>query len=120
MKILIAVASRHGSTHEIADAMARELGTAGHTVDVQSVEAVPTVDESIASIIRLHQPKKAKTGAAKTRAAKTRAQRSRANTQRRRRKANAAASPDHEAAASEAAGCDCSRSFRLRKGSSMT
>src|SRR5690349_3564329 len=51
MKILIAVASRHGSTHEIADAMARELGTAGHTVDVQSVDAVPTVDGYDAAVI---------------------------------------------------------------------
>jgi menaquinone-dependent protoporphyrinogen oxidase len=44
MKILVAVGSRHGGTHEIADAVARELGTAGHDVDVQTVEDNPTVE----------------------------------------------------------------------------
>ena len=44
MKILVAVASRHGSTHEIADALARELGTAGYDVDVQTLEDSPTVE----------------------------------------------------------------------------
>jgi menaquinone-dependent protoporphyrinogen oxidase len=51
MKILIAVASRHGSTHEIADVLARELGTAGHTVDVQSVEVSSTVEGYDAAVI---------------------------------------------------------------------
>jgi menaquinone-dependent protoporphyrinogen oxidase len=51
MKILVAVASRHGSTHEIADALARELGTAGHTVDVRAVETSPTVEGYDAAVI---------------------------------------------------------------------
>jgi hypothetical protein len=66
------------------------------SVHVTPGEGVPAVDEAIASIIRLHQPKKAK-----TRAAKTRAQRSRTNTQRKRRKADAAASSDRESASAE-------------------
>src|ERR1700674_5304151 len=51
MKILVVVASRHGSTHEIADALARELATAGHTVDVQTVEDSPTVEGYDAAVI---------------------------------------------------------------------
>jgi menaquinone-dependent protoporphyrinogen oxidase len=51
MKILVAVASRHGSTHEIADALAQELGKAGHTVDVHSVEDSPTVEGYDAAVI---------------------------------------------------------------------
>lgn len=51
MKILVAVASRHGSTHQIADAIARELGSAGHSVDVQAVEAGPTVEGYDAAVI---------------------------------------------------------------------
>jgi hypothetical protein len=48
-------------------------------------------DESIASIITLHQPKKTKTGA----------ERSRAYRQRKRQKAKAVASPNHESLSSE-------------------
>ncbi|HEV7663922.1 MAG TPA: flavodoxin domain-containing protein [Chloroflexota bacterium] len=51
MKILVAVASRHGSTHEIANALARELGAAGHTAEVQSVEDNPTVEGYDAAVI---------------------------------------------------------------------
>ena len=51
MKILVAVASRHGSTHEIADALALELGTAGHDVDVQPIEDSPTVEGTVTSEI---------------------------------------------------------------------
>src|SRR5947209_7442041 len=51
MKILVVVASRHGSTHEIADALARELGTTGHTVDVQTVEDHPYLDGYDAAVI---------------------------------------------------------------------
>ena len=51
MKILVAVASRHGSTHEIADALALELGTAGHDVDVQTIEDSPTVEGYDAAVI---------------------------------------------------------------------
>lgn len=40
MKILIAVASRHGSTLEIAEAIARALRAAGQTVDVRDVGLV--------------------------------------------------------------------------------
>jgi hypothetical protein len=54
-------------------------------------EAVPMADETIASIIPLHQPKKAKTGA----------QRARAYRQRKRQEAKAAASPIKEAPSSE-------------------
>src|SRR5258706_13890586 len=55
------------------------------------IEAVPMADESIASIIPLHQPKKAKTGA----------QRARAYRQRKRQKAKVAASPNKESPSSE-------------------
>ena len=55
------------------------------------IEAVPMADETIASIIPLHQPKKAKTGA----------QRARAYRQRKRQKAKAAASPNRESPSSE-------------------
>src|SRR6202007_2880979 len=48
-------------------------------------------DESLASIISLHQPKKAKTGA----------ERARAYRQRKRQKAKAAASPNKESPSSE-------------------
>jgi menaquinone-dependent protoporphyrinogen IX oxidase len=51
MKILVAVASRHGSTHEIADALARKFSVAGHSVDVQCVEDNPTVEEYDAAVI---------------------------------------------------------------------
>ena len=51
MKILVAVASRHGSTHEIANALARQLGRAGHTVDVQTVDDNPTVEAYDAAVI---------------------------------------------------------------------
>jgi hypothetical protein len=49
-------------------------------------EAIPTADGTVASVIRLHQPKKAKTGA----------ERARAYRQRKRQKAKAAASPNDE------------------------
>src|SRR5258707_14295436 len=55
------------------------------------IESVPTADGSIASIIPLHQPKKAKTGA----------QRARAYRQRKRQKAKATASPNKESPSSE-------------------
>jgi menaquinone-dependent protoporphyrinogen oxidase len=51
MKILVAVASRHGSTDEIADALALELGTAGHDVDVQTIEDSRTVEGYDAAVI---------------------------------------------------------------------
>ena len=56
-----------------------------------SNEAAPTADETIASIIPLRQPKKAKTDAARARAYK----------QRKRQKAKAVASPNHESLSSE-------------------
>ena len=37
MKILIVVASRHGSTRGIADAIAEEVGAAGHRVNLREV-----------------------------------------------------------------------------------
>src|SRR6476659_11425874 len=51
----------------------------------------PTADETIASIIPLRQPKKAKTGA----------QRARAYRERKRQKAKVVASPNHESPSSE-------------------
>ena len=56
-----------------------------------SSETAPTADETIASIIPLRQPKKAKTDAA----------RARAYGQRKRQKAKAVASPNHESLSSE-------------------
>jgi len=56
-----------------------------------SNEAAPTADETIASIIPLRQPKKAKTDAARARAYR----------QRKRQKARAVASPNHESPSSE-------------------
>jgi len=37
MRVLIVVASKHGSTREIAEAIAEELGGAGHEVDLREV-----------------------------------------------------------------------------------
>src|ERR1700682_6256675 len=51
MKLLVAFASRHGSTHEIANALAWQLGRAGHTVDVQTVDDSPTVEAYDAAVI---------------------------------------------------------------------
>jgi len=56
-----------------------------------SNEAAPTADETIASIITLRQPKKAKTDAARARAYR----------QRKRQKAKAVASPNQESPSSE-------------------
>src|SRR5258706_4865768 len=56
-----------------------------------SNEAAPTADETIASIITLRHPKKAKTDAARARAYR----------QRKRQKAKAVASPNHESSSSE-------------------
>jgi hypothetical protein len=53
-------------------------------------EAVPTADETIASVIPLHQPKKAKTGAERSRAYR-----------QRKRKAKAAASPKDKSPSSD-------------------
>ena len=43
MRVLIAYASRHHSTQQIAAAIARPLRAAGHTVDVRRVAAVDSV-----------------------------------------------------------------------------
>src|SRR5690606_4497835 len=40
MRILVAVASKHGSTREIAEAIAQELKSQGLDVDLQPVETV--------------------------------------------------------------------------------
>ena len=40
MNILVAVASRHGSTHEIAEVLAQELRTSGHAVAVRNARDV--------------------------------------------------------------------------------
>ena len=44
MRVLVANASRHGSTREIADAIAAELRAAGFDVDVREVGGVVDVD----------------------------------------------------------------------------
>lgn len=66
------------------------------SVHVTPSEAVPTVDETIASIIRLHQPKKARSGAAKAGAKRARAQ-----SQRKRQKPKPVVSADHDPASAE-------------------
>jgi len=43
MKVLIAVASKHGSTHEIAEAIAEEVRQAAVTVDLHEVEMVDSL-----------------------------------------------------------------------------
>ena len=45
MPILVAVASRHGSTREIAEAIADELRLAGLNADARNVEEVSNLDE---------------------------------------------------------------------------
>lgn len=44
MKILIAYASRHGSSREIAAAIAEELRNAGHEVDLEGAASVTSLD----------------------------------------------------------------------------
>jgi menaquinone-dependent protoporphyrinogen oxidase len=51
MKVLVAFASRHGSTGEIANALAQELRVSGHSVTVRSVDAVKEVDTYEAAVI---------------------------------------------------------------------
>jgi menaquinone-dependent protoporphyrinogen oxidase len=43
MNILITVASRHGSTHEIAEILAQELRVADHCVDVRNIKEDPSI-----------------------------------------------------------------------------
>jgi menaquinone-dependent protoporphyrinogen oxidase len=51
MKILVAVASRHGSTYEIAKAIGSELATHGLDVSVMPVEDVRTIEEYDAVVL---------------------------------------------------------------------
>lgn len=51
MNILLAVASKHGSTHEIADALANELRVIGHIVDVYNAAASPSPEAYDAVIL---------------------------------------------------------------------
>lgn len=44
MKALVAVASRHGSTHEIAEAIAGELRAAGIETDLREVTELSSID----------------------------------------------------------------------------
>ena len=44
MRVLVAVASRHGATREIGDEVAQVLARAGHTVDVLRPDDVERVD----------------------------------------------------------------------------
>lgn len=41
MNILITVASKHGSTREIAEAIAQEIRSAGHSVDLHDADGAP-------------------------------------------------------------------------------
>lgn len=51
MKLLVAVATRHGSTREIADAIARELRVTGLAVDVRTVAEISSIEPYDAAII---------------------------------------------------------------------
>lgn len=51
MNILVEVASRHGSTYEIADTIAQELRESGHSVDVQHAGETRDVGSYDAAII---------------------------------------------------------------------
>ncbi len=51
MNILVAVASRHGSTRDIADVIADELRASGHTVDVQNACEVSNIQKYDAAIV---------------------------------------------------------------------
>jgi menaquinone-dependent protoporphyrinogen oxidase len=51
MKTLIVVASRHGSTSGIAEALADELRSADHTVDLKTVDDAPAVENYDAAIV---------------------------------------------------------------------
>ena len=51
MNILVTVASRHGSTFEIAEAIAEELGASGHTSDLLNTIEVDTLDPYDAVIV---------------------------------------------------------------------
>ncbi len=51
MNVLVAVASRHGSTREIAHAVADELRHAGHSVDVRDARHVDNVGTYDAAVI---------------------------------------------------------------------
>ena len=51
MKLTVAVASRHGSTAEVADAIADELRDSGHEVSVLPAEAVEGTPEADAVIV---------------------------------------------------------------------
>jgi menaquinone-dependent protoporphyrinogen oxidase len=51
MNILIAVASRHGSTHDIAEVYAQELRHVGHVVDVRDVDGSLAIEHYGAVIV---------------------------------------------------------------------
>lgn len=51
MKVLVATASRHGSTLEIAEVIGGVLRQAGHTVDVTAIDQVTQVDRYDAAVI---------------------------------------------------------------------
>ncbi len=51
MNVLVAFASRHGSTSEIAHALAQELRVAGHSVTVRPVNEVKGIENYEAAVI---------------------------------------------------------------------
>lgn len=51
MKVLVAVASKHGSTYEIAEAIAEVLTTSGFHADVRSVDEMTSIDDYEAVIL---------------------------------------------------------------------
>jgi menaquinone-dependent protoporphyrinogen oxidase len=51
MRILVAAASKHGATTEIAEAIGATLQDAGHEVDVDAPDRVPSVDRYDAVVV---------------------------------------------------------------------
>jgi menaquinone-dependent protoporphyrinogen oxidase len=51
MKILVTVASKHGSTYGMAEAIGSELASCGLEVSVAPVQDVPTIDEYDAVVL---------------------------------------------------------------------
>jgi menaquinone-dependent protoporphyrinogen oxidase len=51
MNILLAVASRHGSTLEIGERIAQELRSVGYSVDVRDVEGASTIEHYGAAVV---------------------------------------------------------------------
>ena len=57
MKVLVTVASKHGSTYEIAKAIGFELATRGLDASVVPVQDVQTIDEYDAVVLGSGSPR---------------------------------------------------------------